>query len=53
MLATVGVAMVASQQVDQEIRQEPALDQDGFWLKQPKIINLIAFKVIEQLYGFT
>jgi hypothetical protein len=29
-----------------------ALDQDDFWLNQPKIINLIAFKVIEQLYGF-
>ena len=29
------------------------LDQSDFWLNQPKIINLIAFKVIEQLYGFT
>ena len=29
------------------------LDQDVFWLNQPKNINLIAFKVIEQLYGFT
>jgi hypothetical protein len=29
------------------------LDQDEFWLIQPKLINLIAFKVIEQLYGFT
>jgi len=29
------------------------LDQDDFWLNQPKIINLIAFKVIGQLYGFT
>jgi hypothetical protein len=28
------------------------LDQDDFWLTQPKIINLIAFKVLEQLYGF-
>jgi len=28
------------------------LDQDDFWLKQPKIINLIAFKALEQLYGF-
>jgi hypothetical protein len=28
-------------------------DQDDFWLNQPKTINLIAFKVIEQLYGFT
>jgi len=27
-------------------------DQDDFWLKQPKITNLIAFKVSEQLYGF-
>jgi hypothetical protein len=25
------------------------VDQDDFWLNQPKIINLIAFKVIEQL----
>jgi len=28
-------------------------DQDGFWLIQPEIMNLIAFKVLEQLYGFT
>jgi hypothetical protein len=28
------------------------LDQDDFWLNQPKILNLIAFKVVEQLYGF-
>jgi len=28
------------------------LDQDDFWLNQPKIMNLIAFKVLEQLYGF-
>jgi hypothetical protein len=27
-------------------------DQDGFWLLQPETINLIAFKVLEQLYGF-
>jgi hypothetical protein len=26
------------------------LDQDDFWLNQPKVINLIAFKVIVQLY---
>jgi len=25
---------------------------DDFWLLQPKIINLIAFKMLEQLYGF-
>jgi len=31
--------------------EEWALDQDDFWLNQPKIINLIAFKVLEQLYG--
>jgi hypothetical protein len=28
------------------------LDQDDFWLEQPKIMNLIASKVAEQLYGF-
>ena len=28
------------------------LDQDDFWLNQPKIINLIDSKVLEQLYGF-
>jgi len=28
------------------------LDQDDFWLNQPKVINLIASKVKEQLYGF-
>ena len=28
-------------------------DQDDFWLNQPKNINLIAFKALEQLYGFT
>ena len=27
-------------------------DQDDFWLGQPKVMNLIAFRVIEQLYGF-
>ena len=27
-------------------------DQDDFWLDQPKVMNLIAFRVIEQLYGF-
>ena len=27
-------------------------DQDDFWLNQPKFINLIASKVLEQLYGF-
>jgi len=29
-----------------------SLDQDDFWFNQPKIINLIASKVLEQLYGF-
>jgi hypothetical protein len=33
-------------------RREACLDQDDLWLVQPKIINLIAFKVLEQLYGF-
>jgi len=28
------------------------LDQDDFWLFQPKIMNLIASKLAEQLYGF-
>jgi hypothetical protein len=28
------------------------LDQDDFWLNQPKIMNLIAFKALEQRYGF-
>jgi len=28
------------------------LDQDDFWLNQPKTINLIDSKVLEQLYGF-
>jgi hypothetical protein len=28
------------------------LDQDDFWLNQPKTINLMAFNVLEQLYGF-
>jgi hypothetical protein len=27
-------------------------DQDAFWLDQPKVMNLIASKVTEQLYGF-
>ena len=28
------------------------IDQDDFWLKQPKLMNLIALTVLEQLYGF-
>ncbi|MGI9515150.1 MAG: hypothetical protein ACR2OL_19805 [Anderseniella sp.] len=27
-------------------------DQEDFWLKQPKVLNLIASKESEQLYGF-
>jgi len=27
-------------------------DQDDFWLYQPKVMNLIASKVVEQLNGF-
>jgi len=34
-----------------EIHISDRSDQDDFWLNQPKIINLIAFKVIEQ-HGF-
>ena len=30
-----------------------AQDQGEFWLAQSKYVNLIAFKVIERLYGFT
>jgi hypothetical protein len=31
----------------------PTLEQDDFWLNQPKNINLFAFKVLEHLYEFT
>jgi len=30
-----------------------SLDQDDFWLKQAKIINLSGSKVLEQLYEFS
>jgi len=31
--------------------QVEGLDQDDFWVNQPKVTNLIASKVIGQLYG--
>ncbi len=39
-------------QARRRIAHGAALDQDDYWLNQPIVINLIASKVMEQLYGF-
>jgi hypothetical protein len=44
--------MPLTPQFQQRPRVLETLDQDVFWLKQPKNTNLIASKVLEQLYGF-